>query len=1005
MSDTNGRLAPSANGTAKARLTANPTRRYTPSTTGMWWGYGSGVIDGKPFFTWMDVPRMVRDPNVRFAERMWRAPFHRVKWTVKAESPKVAQFVGTSLRRIWRRSLPKLLSRYFRYGYAPGGTEFVERKGLIRAERVRAVEPMDARPRVWTCGPNAGQAAGFTLGHGNAVTSALSGESWVGPEHAVWFAGMQEFGPFYDMPPMSGMFEPWLEKNTRGGAIQSRQVHARKCAGVGGMLRHPDGEVNMGTAESPRVMDGQDVARQMLDYMESWAHLTLPNEAHPGIPGKFAWEYTPPQVMPDAPHLREYVQQLDKEMLRGIGIPPEVLEASEVGSGWSGRMIPLTSFLAGVDELAGLLIECFDSPLRYAVQANFGAGTWYEVEPQSLAEEAQKQGKGDGKSGEGDNPIPGLLGLAGRDKSRDPTAKPTGGGLEMSDDRSPIAADIAAKARQLGHRRKRDLIQIVVLAMLKAQEQAARRGKPEGAGAYLDQLGELAQDPDRLAEITGAKSMSWTPYNGARGGHGWKNTETGRIIYSDTKPGEKREKAKASGQKAREILTKVTRQQATPDDLVELADHLPALPVARLRTARQLLGASWGGSKVRREGMVAALLEHVRGRVEHERTHGPAKVEDTRPERDAAVSKWKDAPPGMPDKPAKAPEAKPGGVQKMPTSHLHVDPARFQFKLNTGNAAGVTDELKQVHQWNPDFAGVTSVWKDPADSKTYVVNGHHRRELAGRLGVPDMDVRYIDAPDAKTARAKGALINIAEGRGTAVDAAKFMRDTGVTVEDFAKHGVPLKAGALADQATTLTRLNDKAFDRLAAGDLDMGKALAVAKHLPDVVRQEKLFKLLEKREDEGKDVSNRTMEEMARAMASAPSVTKTEDTLWGAEETTEDVFVQRAELAGHVRAELAKEMGDFAAVASQRRAGSVAGAGNVLNVDENQRRAKQAEQAKNLYDQLVNRKGPISDALNAGAVKLAGAKTKKERERARSETADAVRGAVQAEFDALNKTD
>ena len=35
---------------------------------------------------------------------------------------------------------------------------------------------------------------------------------------------------------------------------------------------------------------------------------------------------------------------------------------------------------------------------------------------------------------------------------------------------------------------------------------------------------------------------------------------------------------------------------------------------------------------------------------------------------------------------------------------------------------------------------------------------------------------YIDAPDEKTARARGALVNIAEGRGTSVDAAKFMRD-------------------------------------------------------------------------------------------------------------------------------------------------------------------------------------------------------------------------------------
>jgi len=516
-------------------------------------------------------------------------------------------------------------------------------------------------------------------------------------------------------------------------------------------------------------------------------------------------------------------------------------------------------------------------------------------------------------------------------------------------------------------------------------------------GRYVskDAIHDAKTDPAKAAELRArvTKPEQRAKLDAAIGGeHDLGRTKKGQQRHDAA---ERRRSKEASAAKAREILSRVNSSGVSPEDLEELAAHLPALSVAKLRSARAILQTSWGGKSPTRDAMVARLVEHVR-----ERAQRPD--EDTRPTRDGLPSNWKDASADNPGKP-KPSDAKPGGVRSMPIDDLHVDPSRFQFKLNTGNAAGVTDELKQVHSWNPDFAGVISVWKDPADGKTYVVNGHHRRELAGRLGVTDMDVRYIEAKDAKEARAKGALINIAEGRGTAIDAAKFMRDAGVTVEDFAKHGVPLKAGALADQATTLTKLNDKAFDRLAAGDLDMGKALAVAKHLDDPTRQEKLFKLLEKREDEGKDISTRTMEELARSMAAAPSVTKTEETLWGTEETTEDVFVQRAELAGHVRAELAKELTDYGVLSSTRRAEKTKGAGNVLNVDENKKRAEAAEQAKNLYDHLVNRKGPISDALNAGAEKLANAKTKKERERVRTETADAVRGAVAAEFEQLNR--
>ena len=124
-----------------------------------------------------------------------------------------------------------------------------------------------------------------------------------------------------------------------------------------------------------------------------------------------------------------------------------------------------------------------------------------------------------------------------------------------------------------------------------------------------------------------------------------------------------------------------------------------------------------------------------------------------------------------------------------------------------------------MKSWNPDFAGVISVWKDPEDGKTYVVNGHHRAELAKRLDVPDMAIRYIDARDAKEARAVGAAVNIAEGRGTAVDAAKFLRDTGLTPEDMVAKGISLK-GKVSAEAVVLTKLNDRLFDRVARGTMD-----------------------------------------------------------------------------------------------------------------------------------------------------------------------------------------
>lgn len=398
--------APSANGKPAKRprvsLGRNPTRGYR-GTGGAWWGYSSAAIDGAPFFTWLDVPRMLRDPRVRFIERMWRSPFQKVKWTVKASSDAVAAFVDTTLRKFWRQSLPRLLSKYFRYGYAPGGAEFVAHRGRWRLDQVRAVEPRDASPRVWADGADAGRFAGFALA--SPLTGAGSG-AYVGPPHAMWFGGYGELTDLHDMPVMAGMFEPWVEKRGRNGAIHSRRLWYRKCAYSGGIMYYPDGETNCGTDESPQYRDNQDLANETLDYGEAGSTYTFTNEPNAADASKYAWDFRPAEARSDVAGVREYPKDLDAEMMEGAGIPSEVFEAADVGSGWSGRLIPLLGYLGTVDELAGLVVCATEPWLRPAVRVNYGPAAWYEVETQSLADEvAQQQGKGRGAP----NPIPGLF--------------------------------------------------------------------------------------------------------------------------------------------------------------------------------------------------------------------------------------------------------------------------------------------------------------------------------------------------------------------------------------------------------------------------------------------------------------------------------------------------------------------------------------------------------------------------------------------------------------------
>src|SRR5690606_4187143 len=118
------------------------------------------------------------------------------------------------------------------------------------------------------------------------------------------------------------------------------------------------------------------------------------------------------------------------------------------------------------------------------------------------------------------------------------------------------------------------------------------------------------------------------------------------------------------------------------------------------------------------------------------------------------------------------------------------------------------------------------VWRDPADGQVYVVNGHHRPELARRLGEQEILVRFIEARDAGEARLIGAMTNIAEGRGTAIDAAKIFREQRITPEELERRGISLR-GAIARDGMALANLPQKLFDDVVARRLSIPRAAII----------------------------------------------------------------------------------------------------------------------------------------------------------------------------------
>ena len=76
---------------------------------------------------------------------------------------------------------------------------------------------------------------------------------------------------------------------------------------------------------------------------------------------------------------------LDLEIWKALEVPPEIIQASTSGSGFSGRWIPFAVALSAVHQELAELIRCLDRDiLRPIAQLNFGRQVQYEIHPRSL---------------------------------------------------------------------------------------------------------------------------------------------------------------------------------------------------------------------------------------------------------------------------------------------------------------------------------------------------------------------------------------------------------------------------------------------------------------------------------------------------------------------------------------------------------------------------------------------------------------------------------------------
>lgn len=329
---------------------------------------------------------------------------------------------------------------------------------------------------------------------------------------------------------------------------------------------------------------------------------------------------------------------------------------------------------------------------------------------------------------------------------------------------------------------------------------------------------------------------------------------------------------------------------------------------------------------------------------------------------------------------------------------LDVEPARFQYKESTATT-GETGALADVKKWDPRRSGIVSVWRDPADARLKVVNGHQRHALANRLGVDKLRVMEIQAKDANEARLFGAMANIGEGSGTALDAAKVLRETGMDREALREAGVPL-SGKIAKDGMALAKLHDGLFDLMARGKLPVERAAVIGRAGLQPEQQMALYEILKKQK---KELTNAQVEELARFVKSSGTENVSQDTLFGTDTQAESLAIDKAKMSAWLMDRLGKQARTFKFVSKADRAGAIeeSGAGSI-DTKKAGELGTEASQILEVYRRLSASSGPVSEALNAAVKQIRGGVSE---QAVRAQLLKSVRGAVQEVFSGAGSAD
>jgi hypothetical protein len=368
-----------------------------------------------------DIELMLTHPIVNAALGYHRGGLAGAQIVAESEVPEVQEFAQDHCDRFWERGLP-IVQKGDEYGWLGSEPIYAEEKGYLVWKGLLPFAPLDT-----TLLTAAHKMVGMRVKN---VAEKGSVDLWAAspdiPCKGLWYAHNPRWHRFYGRSQLFGAWRPWRRLAWKDGAESVVDLGIYRYGVPPIAVKYPEEDLQVsataGTQPPGTTLDSQgkprryarDLARFIAEQLKSGAGVGLPSSKYPTDQGGGdKWGLEVPKTTLNVTGLIEYVKYLQDQICYGIGVPPELLAAAETGSGYSGRKLPMESFLMQQQKIANAILELFVLQiLRPLVRWNFGPNVMVKASVKNLLERTRQMATGASVA------APGAMGGAGNNPDR-----------------------------------------------------------------------------------------------------------------------------------------------------------------------------------------------------------------------------------------------------------------------------------------------------------------------------------------------------------------------------------------------------------------------------------------------------------------------------------------------------------------------------------------------------------------------------------------------------------